>query len=218
MLLMTRQIRRSPGEAFTFVEMIVIIACIAILAAFLLPAIARNKAHTARVNCVNNLKQIGLASKTWSPDQSADFPMRRETTYGGTLGLPNSELIWRTFQIISNELMTPKILVCPEDTRVPPANFNREFSNMNISYFLGLDSADETPEMFLSGDRNLTNGTPLQGGVLVITSNRPAGWTQAMHRGQGNILYADGSVQQNSSSRLGMMISRSGDTNRLAMP
>jgi len=214
---MNRQIRRSPGEAFTFVEMVVILACIAILAAFLLPAIARNKARSARINCTNNLKQVGLSIKTWALAGDA-YPMKTSLTNGGTLGMPTTEIVWRSFQVTSNELTTPKILVCPADKRLTAKDFGPGFSNANISYFVGLDSNEETPQMFLAGDRNLTNGTALQNGVLVVTPSRPAGWTHTIHKGQGNILLADGSVQQFSSARLGMMISRSVDTNRLAIP
>jgi prepilin-type processing-associated H-X9-DG protein len=70
--------------------------------------------------------------------------------------------------------------------------------------------------MFLAGDRNLTNGLPLQEGVLVLTPNRRVGWTHELHDRQGNIAMADGSVQGWANSRLlGFGV---GITNRLAMP
>lgn len=72
--------------------------------------------------------------------------------------------------------------------------------------------------MFLSGDRNLANGTLLQNGVLVITPARPVGWTLTIHKGRGSIALADDSVRQLSSARLAVTPSPSGETYRLAMP
>jgi len=73
--------------------------------------------------------------------------------------------------------------------------------------------------MFLSGDRNITNGTAIKNGILELTTNQPAGWPPELHVVQGNIAVADGRVQQLSSSRLREAIGLTGAaTNRLAMP
>jgi len=125
--------------------------------------------------------------------------MHAPTNRGGTLEVAND--VWRTFQVMSNELSDPRILVCPADTkRVAAANFTNAFGNENISYFIGLDADENYPGMILSGDRNITNGQPLQNHVMTITAQTPFGWTSEMHNGQGNIGLADGSVQQVSSA------------------
>lgn len=122
------------------------------------------------------------------------------------------------FQAMSNLLADPKVLVCPSDVRVPAAYLAGNLSNTNLSYFLGLDARDTNPQMFLTGDRNLTNGPLPPNRILVLNTNFPLGWTREMHHYRGNIGLADGSVQQYSNIRLTDALRDESFTNRLAMP
>jgi prepilin-type processing-associated H-X9-DG protein len=142
-------------------------------------------------------------------------------TNGGTMEFTGANA-WRHFQIMSNELSTPRILWCPTETdpnRFRGTNFIW-LNNSNLSFFVGVDvSNDLNPQMILSGDRNITNGLPIKNGILEVGSNSPAGWTAEMHNKVGNILLADGSVQQVSGAGLRSTIGNTSiATNRLQMP
>jgi len=116
-----KKTRDPVKSAFTLIELLVVIAIIAILAALLLPALAKAKAKAAQVNCVSNLKQVGLGWLTWMHDHEAGnlpfrTPVGNDGTFNTTDGRKNNA--WWQFQVISNELNSPKVLVCPADKNV----------------------------------------------------------------------------------------------------
>lgn len=200
----------SSQRGFTLVALLVIVAVIAILAAMLLPALASAKRKSSYIGCVNNLKQCGLAFKLWEGDNNDKYPMDVSTNRGGTMEYADGANTFRHFQVMSNELSTPKILACPMDTRKAAYNFSR-FKNANVSYFVSLNAAEAFPQEFLDGDRNLTADNEPENGILKLSPGQRVGWTSAMHVNNGNIGFADGSVQQFTSSGVRAALKNSGD-------
>lgn len=185
------------------IEMLVVIAIIGILAALLLPAINSAKLHAKRIACVNNLRQTGLGFQMFANDHSSRLPMQVSSRDGGTAELVNMTnrvsvdftKAYRHFQALSNELGTPKILLCAMDTRVAAENFPA-LKNTNVSYFVNARAESSRPMSILAGDRNLTNNSAGEQSVLRLDANNYLRWTAELHRFKGNLLYADGHVEE----------------------
>jgi prepilin-type processing-associated H-X9-DG protein len=211
--------------AITMVEVLMVVAVLVVLAALLLPALRAARRKAQLITCDGQLAGIGLSFRIWEGNHTNLYPMRVSTNFGGTLEYVKRGEMFRHFQVMSNELSTPKMVICPSDTRQPAKDFCQTFGNTNISYFVGVDAVEPEPptyltaQMFLSGDRNLVGGTKLVRGILEITTNQTVGWSSEMHNGRGNIGLADGSVQTTTASTLNELLQHSIlATNRLAIP
>src|SRR6516165_882321 len=98
----------------TLLEAVVVIFLLSMLAIVLVPALVPVH-HKGGPNCANTLKQVGQAFQVWAGDNNDNFPTEVPFKNGGAMEAAASGKPAAIFQVMSNELSTPKILICPED-------------------------------------------------------------------------------------------------------
>ena len=209
------------------------ITIIAILAGMLLSALAKAKAKAQKIKCTSNLKNVGLGFRIFATDNGDLYPMSVPDAQGGSASAADLRagvtLVYRHFLSLSNELQTPKIVLCPSDglgrveavnwstNRTRGANAAQYFGgNSSVSYFVGFEADETLPQSLLSGDRNITNSdrTDISKGIvfrfrMLARRNDPPPClllsqvgTKNIHDTAGNVALGDGSVQAFSTSKL----------------
>jgi len=226
-----KTIKSRERRAFTLLESLVVTLVITILALMYLPYMLRPRHTGCRINCVNNLKQVGLGFRQWALDNNDKNPPQVSITGGGAMEWAELGSVYPIFSVMSNELNTPKVLICPEDkdrvsatifgTSVPPGSNQVGFTNdAYVSYFVGLDAEETQPQMWLAGDSNLESyGKAIPHGLIYLRTNAPIRWGAGRHKHQGNVGLADGSVQGYSDTRMrASLVATAHATNRLVFP
>ncbi len=208
---------------FTLIELLVVIAIIGILAALLLPAVTTAKLRAKRTACVSQLRQIGLGFQLFAHEHDGKLPMQVPARDGGTEELvrtsnesAHATFTYRHFQVLSNELVTPKLLLCARDTRVAAENF-ATLKNTNVSYFVNVRAENGRATSILAGDRNLTNDGNGQA-TLRLDANHYLRWTAELHRFKGNLLFGDGHVDELNRPALIITTDNSDTVADLALP
>jgi len=209
------RIGNQKSRAMTAFEVMVVVVCVLILAAVILPTLTQPR-RPRGINCVSNLKQINLAFRIWEGDNGNQYPMAVSVTNGGAMETMAAGNLAVCLQCASNEMSTTKILVCPADSdRTFATNWN-ELNSLHVSYFISADASEDHPETVLDGDDNfLISGKPVRSGLFELMSNSPVAWSGMRHRHVGNLGFADGSVQEESQSGLQQAFLA---TNRIVIP
>jgi competence protein ComGC len=209
------------NHALTLIEVLVVIALTALIGVILLSMLEASNHKSARLGCVNCLKQIDLSFHIWEGDNGDKYPMFVSVTNGGAMELAAAGNASSVFQVMSNELSSPRILICPQDKKsILASNFGADFKNQNVSYFVGLDASEKSPQMLLSGDDNFEiGGAPVKSGLLEFSTNAPIAWSATRHIHVGNVAVTDGSVQQLTIYGLQTaLVQTASATNRILIP
>ncbi|MBE7503228.1 MAG: prepilin-type N-terminal cleavage/methylation domain-containing protein [Verrucomicrobiales bacterium] len=113
---------RSSARAFTLIELLVVIAIIAILASLLMPAISQAKARARQVQCLNQLRQIGVATLLYAQDHRGLFQLNFPLTPGTT---------WASSLSTNQDLRPPEIFLCPA---YPPRELTNWYRTFGVRF------------------------------------------------------------------------------------
>jgi competence protein ComGC len=163
--------RRSPSDAFTRLELVVVLATVCALALTLLPLLGNTPARSDQLGCLNNLRQIGIAFQAWGNDHDDRRPAFVPMIEGGGTAHPLRNNAYFHFTFLSNYLSSPALLIDPAETGLKRVAtnwssglggfLNPGFRNNSLSYLLGCHTTLAETHDILSGDRHLPFSYPV---------------------------------------------------------
>ena len=124
----------------TLVEMLVIIAVIAILVAMLLPALVRS-GPSKMARCISNLHQIHIVFTVFANDNNGQYPMQIPVAKGGTMEFAYSGHTFPHFEKMKTYGTTLPMLICPAETNRQAATSFEALNDLNLSYFVNVDAS-----------------------------------------------------------------------------
>jgi prepilin-type N-terminal cleavage/methylation domain-containing protein/prepilin-type processing-associated H-X9-DG protein len=204
-------VRRSGAAGFTLIELLVVIAIIAILAAMLLPALSAAKERAKRIQCVNSLKQMGIAIQMYIGDNNSTYPMLKWSPTGSTwypyemarFTAPNDaglDVGWENLGLLygTKLLPSPQIYYCGSNPKDTKNNYSFEHYQSGthqwpFGIFDNLNPGENTyarsgysyfPQNRALDAPSVIPGVPSAGSVALPTVN-PKDTVTTSHGGQG---------------------------------
>jgi len=167
--------------AFTLVELLVVIAVLALLAALLLPVVNKAKEHGKSAGCLSNLHQTGIALQIFVQDNENRMPVMYDALVG-----TNATVLTNTFAtldvVLSNQLGNVRVLLCPSDGR---GLFARTGSSYAWNSLVNGQDADHLTVFSIDFDPH----------NIPLVFDKEA-FHAALGKGRGvNYLYADGHIK-----------------------
>ncbi len=192
--------RRGGIEAFTLVELLVVVAIIAILAAISFPVYRMAIAHAHCAGCVSHMRALGIAFDSYANDHDSQLPGR-----AAGAGVDK----WPT--LLLPYVSSPAVYVDPGDpaaTRVPPDQIVSNASNNSSFFFNGFNDLGSytnpnitvgMANLFASGTPVLILGQQVSGSgqfyMDFVEGNEADILNKTSYFGGSNYGFADGSVQ-----------------------
>jgi prepilin-type processing-associated H-X9-DG protein/prepilin-type N-terminal cleavage/methylation domain-containing protein len=211
-------------QAFTLIELLVVIAIVGILAALLLTAISQAKGSAQRIQCANNVRQLGLALQEFVGDKKV-YPnwLGNSEKDPGWMDAIEDEMqhdVWISKYVSNTSYLTNGVWHCPN--AILPSNLPKDFAAESfVSYgynvfgiagALGFGDHQHTTvkessvvapsEMMAVGDGFVGNGSYIWDGQWFLwrtsVTNDFLGSTKrafARHQGRANVVFCDGHVE-----------------------